>query len=52
MDFVSSDLDLFELLIGHFDSDLIFVRVEDCLDFEPGARLGAANQVDDRLIID
>jgi hypothetical protein len=52
VDFVSSDLDLFELLIGHSDSGLIFVRVEDCLDFEPGARLGAANQIDDRLIVE
>ena len=49
---MSSDLDLFELLVGHFDAGLIFVRVEDCLNFEPGARLGAANQIGDRLIVD
>jgi hypothetical protein len=52
MDCVSPDLDLFELLVGHFDPGFIFVRVEDRLDFESGARLGAANQIDDRLIVD
>ena len=52
MEFVVPVPDLFELLVGHFDSGLIFVRVQDCLDFEPAARFCAANQIDDRLIID
>ena len=52
MNFVSSELDLFELLVGHFDSGLIFVRIQDRLDFESGARLGTADQIDDRLIVD
>ena len=52
MDFVSSDLDLFDLVVGHFDSGLILIRVQHCLDLEPGARLGTADQIDDRLIID
>jgi len=52
MNFVTAELDLTELLVGHFDSGLIFVRVQDCLDFEPGARFGATNQVDDSFIID
>ena len=49
---MSSELDLFELLVGHFDSGLIFVRIQDRLDFEFGARLGTADQIDDRLIVD
>jgi len=49
---VTAELDLTELLVGHFDSGLILIRVQDCLDFEPGARLGAANQMNDGLIID
>ena len=47
-----SDADFFELFGGHFDAGFIFVRVEDGLDFKPRARLGAANQIDDRLIVD
>jgi hypothetical protein len=50
MNLVTSDLDLFELLVGHFDSGLIFVRIGHCLYFEPSARFGAADQIDDRLI--
>lgn len=49
---MSSDLDLFELLVGHLDSGFILVRVEDCLDLKSSARLGAANQIDDCLIVD
>ena len=52
MNFVTPELDLFELLVGHFDSGLIFVRVQNCPDFETGARLGTADQIDDRLIVD
>jgi len=52
MNFVTAELDLTELLVGHFDSGLIFVRVQDCLDFEPGARFGATNQVDASFIMD
>ena len=49
---MTAELDLTELLVGHFDSGLILIRVQDCLDLESRARLGAANQIDDRLIID
>jgi len=49
---VAPELDLVELLVGHLDSSLILVRVQNRLDFEPGARLSAADQIDDRLIID
>jgi hypothetical protein len=52
MNFVTAELDLTELFVGHSDSGLILIRVQDCLDFEPGARLGAANQINDGLIID
>jgi hypothetical protein len=52
MNFVTAELDLTELLVGHFDSGLIFVRVQDCLDLESGARLSGTNQIDDGLIID
>ena len=52
MNFVASEVDLFVLLVGHFDAGLIFVRVQDCLDFEPAARLGAADQIDNRLIVE
>jgi len=52
MNFVAPELDFVKLLVGHFDSGLIVVRVQDRFDFEPGARLGAADQIDDRLIID
>ena len=49
---MASELDLVELLVGHFDSGLILVRVQHCLDFEPGTRLGTTDQIDDRLVID
>ena len=49
---MASELDLIKLLVGHFDSGLMLIRVQHCLDFEPGARLGTADQIDDRLIID
>ena len=49
---MTAELDVIELLVGHLDSGLILIRVQDCLDFEPGARLGATNQVDDSFIID
>jgi hypothetical protein len=52
MNFVTAELDLTELLVGHFDSGLIFVRVQDCLDFESGARISGTNQIDDGLIVD
>ena len=52
MNLVAAELDLVELLVGHFDSGLILVRVQHCLNFEPGARFGAADQINDRLIID
>jgi hypothetical protein len=52
MNFVASQLDLVKLFVGHFDSGLILVRVQHCLDLEPSARLGTADQIDDRLIID
>ena len=51
-EFAVSDLDLFELLVGHFDSGFIFVRVQHCLDFEPRCALGATDQINDRFIID
>ena len=35
MNSVASELDLIELLVGHFDSGLILVRVQHGLDFEP-----------------
>jgi hypothetical protein len=47
MNFVTAELDLTELLVAHFDSGLILIRVQDCLDFEPVARPGAANQIND-----
>jgi hypothetical protein len=28
MNFVASDLDLFELLIGHLDSGLVLIRIQ------------------------
>ena len=46
---MTAELDLTELLVGHSDSGLMLIRVQDCLDFEPGARLGAANQINDGL---
>ena len=52
VNFVAPELDFIQLLVGHFDSSLILVRVQHRLDFEPGARLGSADQIDDRLIID
>jgi hypothetical protein len=52
MDFGSSDLDLFDLLVGHLDSGLILIRVQHRLDLEPDARLGTADQINDRLVID
>ena len=52
MNFVAPEPDLVELLIGHFDPGLILVRVRHGLDFEPGAGSGAADQIDDRLVID
>ena len=52
MNFVAPELDFVKLLVRHFDSGLILVRVQHCLDFEPGAGLGATDQVDDRLVID
>ena len=52
MNFVTAELYLTEFLVGYFYSRLILIHVQDCLDFEPGARLGAANQIDDGLIID
>ena len=52
MNFVASDLDLFELLVGNFDADLIVIGVQHCLDSEPGARLRATDEIDDGLIVD
>jgi hypothetical protein len=52
MNFMASELDLVDLLVGHFDSGLILVRVQHCLDFESGPRLGTADQMDDRLLVD
>ena len=52
MNVVASELDLFELLVGHFDSGLIVIRVQHRFDFEPGARLRATDETDDRLIVD
>ena len=52
MNFVATELDLFQLLVGHFDSDLIVICVQHCFDFESGARLRATDEVDDRLIVD
>ena len=52
MNFVASKLDFVKLLVGHFDSGLILVRVQHRLDLQPVARLGAADQIDDCLIID
>jgi hypothetical protein len=51
MNLVTAELYLAEFLVGYFYSRLILIHVQDCLDFEPGARLGAANQIDDGLIM-
>jgi len=52
MNFVASEPDLVELLVGDFDSGLILVGVQHCLDFKTGARRGTTDQIDDRLVID
>ena len=49
---MASELDLVELLVRHFDPGFILGGIQHGLDFEPGARLGTADQIDDRLVID
>ena len=40
------------LFVGCFDSGLILVRVQHCLDFEPRAHLAADDRIEDRFIVD
>ena len=49
MEFVASDLDLSQFLIGHFDSSLIGVGIQLGVNREAGSRSGRGNEIYDRL---
>ena len=39
------EAELIDIFLGYFDARLILVRIQDCLDFQSGACLGASNEI-------
>ena len=52
MNFVPPEPHPVELFVRHFDSGLILIRIQHGFDLESGARLGAPDEIDDRLVVD
>src|SRR6266851_2161642 len=52
MNFVSAQPYTFEFFIRDSDSDLVIIRVQYRFGFEPGSRLRATDEIDDRFVVD
>ena len=52
VNFVSAQPYLVEFFVRDCDSDLVIVCIQHRFDFEPGSRLGATDEINDRFIVD
>jgi hypothetical protein len=49
---VSFEAELTDVFLGHLDSGLILIRIQDSLDFQSATGAGTANEVHHGFIVD